>query len=53
MSRPLRAWLFVPGNRPERYAKALGSGADAVIIDLEDAVAPDAKNVAEVALASS
>lgn len=31
-------WLFVPGNRPERFAKALASGADAVIIDLEDAV---------------
>jgi citrate lyase subunit beta/citryl-CoA lyase len=35
--------LFVPGNRPERFAKALASGADVVIIDLEDAVAPDAK----------
>lgn len=31
-------WLFVPGDRPERYAKAVASGADAVIIDLEDAV---------------
>jgi citrate lyase subunit beta/citryl-CoA lyase len=35
-----RSYLFVPGNRPERYAKALAAGADAVIIDLEDAVAP-------------
>jgi citrate lyase subunit beta/citryl-CoA lyase len=33
--------LFVPGNRPERFAKACASGADAVIIDLEDAVPPD------------
>jgi citrate lyase subunit beta/citryl-CoA lyase len=33
-----RSYLFVPGNRPERYAKALASGAHAVIIDLEDAV---------------
>jgi citrate lyase subunit beta/citryl-CoA lyase len=33
-----RTLLFVPGNRPERFAKALASGADAVIIDLEDAV---------------
>jgi citrate lyase subunit beta/citryl-CoA lyase len=32
--------LFVPANRPERFAKAAGSGADAIIIDLEDAVAP-------------
>ncbi|GAB3479654.1 HpcH/HpaI aldolase/citrate lyase family protein [Polaromonas eurypsychrophila] len=38
-----RTFLFVPANRPERYAKALASGAGAVIIDLEDAVAPDAK----------
>ncbi len=51
MSRPLRAWLFVPGNRPERYAKALASGADAVIIDLEDAVSPADKLMARVALA--
>jgi citrate lyase subunit beta/citryl-CoA lyase len=35
-----RSFLFVPANRPERFAKALASGADAVIIDLEDAVAP-------------
>lgn len=33
-----RSFLFVPANRPERYAKALASGAGAVIIDLEDAV---------------
>jgi (S)-citramalyl-CoA lyase len=33
--------LFVPGNRPERFAKALASGADLVCIDMEDAV-PDA-----------
>ena len=36
--------LFVPGDRPDRYAKALASGADAVIVDLEDAVAPSAKD---------
>ena len=34
-----RTYLFVPGNRPERFAKALASGADAVVLDLEDAVA--------------
>ena len=38
--------LFVPGDRPERFEKAAACGADAVIIDLEDAVAPDAKSVA-------
>ena len=34
-------FLFVPGTRPERFAKALDSGADAVILDLEDAVPED------------
>jgi citrate lyase subunit beta / citryl-CoA lyase len=38
-----RSFLFVPGDRPERFGKALSSGADRVIIDLEDAVAPEAK----------
>jgi citrate lyase subunit beta/citryl-CoA lyase len=33
-------FLFVPADRPERFEKAVNSGADAVIIDLEDAVAP-------------
>ncbi|WP_233838766.1 HpcH/HpaI aldolase/citrate lyase family protein [Paraburkholderia sp. ZP32-5] len=46
-----RSLLFVPGNRPERFAKALDSGADAVIVDLEDAVAPDEKYEARAALA--
>jgi citrate lyase subunit beta / citryl-CoA lyase len=35
-----RSYLFVPASRPDRYERALASGADAVIIDLEDAVAP-------------
>ena len=38
-----RSYLFVPGNRPERFDKALASGADSVIVDLEDAVPPDQK----------
>lgn len=46
-----RSFLFVPGNRPERFAKALASGADAVIIDLEDAVAPADKPAARALLA--
>jgi citrate lyase subunit beta/citryl-CoA lyase len=41
-----RTYLFVPGDRPERFEKALSSGADAVILDLEDAVAPAAKEAA-------
>ncbi|MEN9739975.1 MAG: Citrate lyase subunit beta-like protein [Actinomycetota bacterium] len=36
-------FLFVPGDRPERFDKAFGAGADVVIIDLEDAVAPENK----------
>ncbi|MDP2817581.1 MAG: CoA ester lyase [Polaromonas sp.] len=46
-----RSFLFVPADRPERYAKALASGAGAVIVDLEDAVAPDAKVTARQQLA--
>ncbi len=48
-----RSFLFVPGNRPERFAKALSSGADAVIVDLEDAVPLDAKDEARAALAAA
>ena len=46
-----RTYLFVPGNRPERFAKALASSADAVVLDLEDAVAADAKACARNAVA--
>ena len=52
-SHPLanaNSWLFVPASRPERIAKALASGADAVIVDLEDAVAPADKDAARAAL---
>lgn len=45
-----RSYLFVPADRPERFPKALGAGAHAVIIDLEDAVAPEAKSAARDAL---
>jgi citrate lyase beta subunit len=41
--RPRRSLLFVPGLRPDRFAKALDSGADIVCVDLEDAVALDRK----------
>ncbi len=39
----MRSALFVPASRPDRFPKAIASGADAVIIDLEDSVAPEAK----------
>ncbi len=46
-----RTYLFVPGNRPERFGKALASGADAVVPDLEDAVALHDKDRARDAVA--
>ncbi|MCC0016974.1 MAG: CoA ester lyase [Rhodobiaceae bacterium] len=39
----MRSMLFVPGDSPRKMEKALGSGADALILDLEDSVAPAAK----------
>lgn len=47
-----RSYLYVPGNRPDRFDKACAAGADAVIIDLEDAVPPKEKDSARAALAS-
>lgn len=44
-------WLYVPGDRPEVVSKALASGADVVVVDLEDAVAPDRKEYARTATA--
>ncbi|MGE5523100.1 MAG: HpcH/HpaI aldolase/citrate lyase family protein [Rhodospirillaceae bacterium] len=46
-----RSLLFVPGNRPERIAKAQRAGAHGVIVDLEDAVATSEKEAARAALA--
>ncbi|MGN6278086.1 MAG: HpcH/HpaI aldolase/citrate lyase family protein [Sphingomonas sp.] len=48
----LRSLLFVPGDRPERMEKALGLGADALILDLEDSVALAAKPAAREAVAA-
>ncbi|MBX9456443.1 MAG: hypothetical protein KL863_10740 [Rhizobium sp.] len=45
-------FLFVPADRPERFDKAASAGADAIIIDLEDAVAPAAKDSARSGLAT-
>ncbi len=52
MNAAPRSYLFVPGHRPERFPKALAAGADAVIIDLEDAVAPQDKDTARTAVAT-
>src|SRR3546814_1545187 len=47
----LRSLLFVPGDRPERFAKAAASGADAIILDLEDSVSLANKEAARSAVA--
>ncbi|MEE9432948.1 MAG: CoA ester lyase [Sphingorhabdus sp.] len=47
----LRSLLFVPADRPDRFAKAAASGADAIIIDLEDSVALASKSAARDAAA--
>ena len=49
---PPLTWLYVPADRPERVIKAIASRAHAVIVDLEDAVAPSAKQEARDGLAS-
>ncbi len=46
----LRSLLFVPGDRPERFPKAAATGADALILDLEDSVVPDRKPEARAAV---
>ncbi|MEU5994558.1 CoA ester lyase [Spirillospora sp. NPDC047418] len=51
MSTHAVTWLFVPGTRPERFEKAAASGAGAVILDLEDAVAAPLKDDARAAAA--
>ena len=51
MSSP-RSHLYVPGDRPEMLAKAAARGADALILDLEDAVTPNAKNSARAIVAA-
>jgi (S)-citramalyl-CoA lyase len=42
----LKSWLFTPATKSDRFSRAVEVRADALIIDLEDAVAPSAKNVA-------
>lgn len=51
MTANARTWLFVPGDRSDRFVKAARSGADEVICDLEDAVAPARKGDARRAVA--
>lgn len=51
MSVPPLTWLYVPADRPDRVEKAIASRAHAVIVDLEDGVAPPAKDQARSNLA--
>src|SRR6202050_441160 len=46
IGRPLRSWLFTPASRPDRFGKAAEVGADVLVLDLEDAVAPADKDQA-------
>lgn len=46
----VRSLLFVPGDRPDRFVKAAESGADALILDIEDSVAPERKDRARAAV---
>lgn len=50
-SAPLRSFLFIPGDSEKKLARAADCGADAVILDLEDAVAPEAKPAARARIA--
>ncbi len=50
-SRPRRSRLYLPGNRPDFISKALSSGADGLILDLEDSVSPDRKFEARILVA--
>lgn len=43
---PRRSWLFTPATMPERFERAAATGADVLILDLEDAVAPERKDEA-------
>ena len=44
--QPRRSLIFMPGTRPDMFAKALATGADMVCIDMEDAIAPEHKDEA-------
>jgi citrate lyase subunit beta/citryl-CoA lyase len=51
VKRPVRSYLYVPGDNGRRIEKALASEADAVVLDLEDAVAPNRKEEARETVA--
>lgn len=52
MTPSARSYLYAPGDRPDRFERALSSGADAVIFDLEDGVTANAKSLARQQVAA-
>jgi citrate lyase subunit beta/citryl-CoA lyase len=48
----MRSFLFVPGDSPKKLDKAMGSGADALLLDLEDSIAPQGKATARATAAA-
>ena len=48
-----RSWMFVPGHRQKMIDKALGLNADAIMLDIEDGVAPNEKDTARKNIAES
>ena len=48
-----RSWMFVPGHRQKMIDKALGLGTDAIMLDIEDGVAPNEKDAARKNIAES
>ena len=49
----IRSWMFVPGHRQKMIDKALGLNADAIMLDIEDGVAPNEKDAARQNIADS
>ena len=49
----IRSWMFVPGHRQRMIDKGLGLNADAIMLDIEDGVAPDEKDTARKNIAES
>ena len=49
----IRSWMFVPGHRQRMIDKALGLNADAIMLDIEDGVAPNEKDAARKNIADS
>jgi citrate lyase subunit beta / citryl-CoA lyase len=53
VTRPLRSWMFVPGNRQRFIDKAFEIEVDAIFLDLEDGVPPDQKRIARTLIANA